>query len=184
MKGLLFIINEILNFIQLIDIFLIFEEDSQVVDMDDIILIITIINLINPLIEVLLDIFDLTQKKQRDHDAYKLIWYCSEYRLEYFTECNVILLHNIWVVQSKREFFFFFCRMDYLHSNMWQIFIRNWNHFYWLTGEIPPTFNLLMDELNDYLPTKKTGHKCALNLENQVLVNSLIVVITRPCNGQ
>ena len=58
--------------------------------------------------------------------------------------------------------------MDDSYSNMWQILIRNWNHFYWLTGEIPPTFNLLMDELQEYLPRKSAGQTSALDIENQV----------------
>ena len=52
---------------------------------------------------------------------------------------------------------------------MWHILIRNWNHFYWLTGEIPPTFQLLMDEMSEYLPVKTCGRSSVLNIENQVI---------------
>ena len=51
---------------------------------------------------------------------------------------------------------------------MWSIMIENCNHFYWLTGEIPPTFDLLMDELQADLPQQISGRKCVLNMQNQV----------------
>ena len=53
---------------------------------------------------------------------------------------------------------------------MWRILIRNWDHFYWLTGEIPPTFQLLMDEIRDHIPIRVVGRNTVLNIENQVLL--------------
>ena len=52
---------------------------------------------------------------------------------------------------------------------MWTDLEENWTHFYWLTGEIPPTLELLTTQVEPLLKTRGRGRKCKLSLKNQVM---------------
>ena len=78
-------------------------------------------------------------------------------------------LHSSIKIQTKIQCLFkFICRPQYTHIDLRKELINNWNHFYWLTGEVPPTFNLLLDEIATNLPRKCVGQNPVLNIENQV----------------
>ena len=44
----------------------------------------------------------------------------------------------------------------------------NWDHFYWLTGEVPSSFNSLLQQLRRIYHQRPGGKCCALDLRNQV----------------
>ena len=51
---------------------------------------------------------------------------------------------------------------------MWNNLKTNWNHFFWLTGEIPPTFELLVERIRQLRQANRRGRKFRLDLTNQV----------------
>ena len=44
----------------------------------------------------------------------------------------------------------------------------NWDDFYWLTGEFPPTFHILLMEIHG-LQVRRRGRHNILSIENQVI---------------
>ena len=45
--------------------------------------------------------------------------------------------------------------------------LTNWDEFYWLTGEFPPTFNMILTQIRQSIPRRR-GPNNVLDLENQV----------------
>ena len=74
-----------------------------------------------------------------------------------------------------------------MHTNldMWMILSNNWDNFYWLTGEIPPTLTLLVEEIENIFDTRRTsGRNGALNFRNQVCTNKLTGYCSLLCIGK
>ena len=60
------------------------------------------------------------------------------------------------------------CRCEYSKNDMWSLLERNWDNFYWLTGEIPPTLNYLVEEIEDKVNLLHTGRNPVISFRNQV----------------
>ena len=60
------------------------------------------------------------------------------------------------------------CRNETENGDMWARLEHNWSHFYWLTGEIPPTLNLIVGRLETRFRRRQRGPKCKLTFLNQV----------------
>ena len=60
------------------------------------------------------------------------------------------------------------------NPDVWNNLERNWNHFFWLTGEIPISLQIISDKLqNRFIRTRASGRKSALSFRNQVSVEKL-----------
>ena len=53
---------------------------------------------------------------------------------------------------------------------MWDRLQDNWTHFYWLTGELPPTLQLIVNRLEVRFRHRTRGRKCIITFRNQVHV--------------
>ena len=53
-------------------------------------------------------------------------------------------------------------------QNLWLGLESNWDHFFWMTGEIPPTLDQLCNELVQFFGRRITKGKCVLSFRNQV----------------
>ena len=51
---------------------------------------------------------------------------------------------------------------------MWESLEENWTHFFWLSGELPFTLNLLTDQISETLRRRPNGRQCRITLKNQV----------------
>ena len=76
--NIVFIIP-LLQFLEVAENFLC-EEVSSDQDDDNIVQVLSFINIIHLLLDVLEAIFNITKDTSRENDAYKLIHYCAEYR--------------------------------------------------------------------------------------------------------
>ena len=56
---------------------------------------------------------------------------------------------------------------------MWSVLEENWNHFFWLTGEIPPTLNDAVNDVSAIVTCRKSGKQNVLSLRNQVWMELL-----------
>ena len=53
--------------------------------------------------------------------------------------------------------------------DLWTKLQRNWKFFFWLTGEFPPTLQLIVDGIqNEFMPNVNRGRPQILDLRNQV----------------
>ena len=59
-------------------------------------------------------------------------------------------------------------RSNIERNNLWVKLEQNWDHFFWLTGEIPPSLQKLCDQLIDYFGRQLLRGKCALSFRNRV----------------
>ena len=63
----------------------------------------------------------------------------------------------------------FFIRKLYQSRDLWQQLQKNWTFFFWLTGESPPTFQLMVDEIErEFSPNVHNGRPPILDFQNQV----------------
>ena len=53
---------------------------------------------------------------------------------------------------------------------MWNILEQNWNDFYWLTGEIPPSLNYLVEEIENDIHMLRMGRNHILDFKKQVTI--------------
>ena len=53
-------------------------------------------------------------------------------------------------------------------ADMWDFLERNWTHFYWLMGEIPPSLQMIVNQLNEKFGRRQRGHNCIISFRNQV----------------
>ena len=66
-------------------------------------------------------------------------------------------------------YLFYLCYRCHLErTDFWTDLQRNWDIFYWLTGEIPPTMQALYDDLIQHYGHRITRGKCVLSFRNQV----------------
>ena len=57
--------------------------------------------------------------------------------------------------------------------------LTNWDDFYWLTGEFPPTFNMILNQIGHVIPVRR-GPQNVLDLENQViLIMSFFLILCK-----
>ena len=56
------------------------------------------------------------------------------------------------------------------HNDMWALLETNWDNFYWLTGEIPPSLNYLVQEIENEINLLKCGCNAVMTFRNQVLL--------------
>ena len=60
-------------------------------------------------------------------------------------------------------------RKNYQPTDVWRSLETNWTMFFWLTGEIPPTLQLLVDEIRrGYFPEVTRGRAQVIDFRNQV----------------
>ena len=57
---------------------------------------------------------------------------------------------------------------------MWNILGQNWDDFYWLTGEIPPSLNYLVEEIEHDINFMTVGRNAILDFRNQVKVKKFM----------
>ena len=56
-----------------------------------------------------------------------------------------------------------------MHTNdTWFALEQNWDHFFWLTGEIPSTLSEVVENIDNILQRRTNGRQCVLSLRNQV----------------
>ena len=54
---------------------------------------------------------------------------------------------------------------------MWSLLETNWDNFYWLTGEIPPSLELLVAEIENDINLMTLGGCPVMSFRNQVLLS-------------
>ena len=54
--------------------------------------------------------------------------------------------------------------------DVWSDLRKNWNHFYWLTGETPVSMDILLQGLTDSYFRNHENRNNSLNLRNQILL--------------
>ena len=70
--------------------------------------------------------------------------------------------------------FWGFGRRNYNQVDMWQRLEQNWKNFFWLTGEIPASLNLIVEAVNSKMNCTIFGCKEKLSLRNQVCIQQLM----------
>ena len=75
----IFCILPLLQFVELAENFINENVNSDNND-DNIHEILSFINIIHPILDILINILEMTKDRSRENDAYKLIRYCAEYR--------------------------------------------------------------------------------------------------------
>ena len=80
MKAITLLIVQVIQFLEMTDLFLTAEENYDDLEMDDISAILHKVTLNITILDFLLTVLYSTEKKPRDNDAYKLIRYCTQYR--------------------------------------------------------------------------------------------------------
>ena len=108
------------------------------------------------------------QKKTKPHVVLKLL---HGYR---YIFCSMILFMNL--VYDK--FHFFLCislitcyRSTNRSPDVWVNLETNWNHFYWLTGEIPVSLSIMCDKIKSkFIPYRDSGRRNSLDFRNQVSI--------------
>ena len=107
-------------------------------------------------------------RRNKMHNVIKLL---QEYRFEIL----LIFLFKIYILflflWNIPKFVFVFNRVTTEHHDMWEQLQNNWNHFFWLTGEIPPTFTKLVERIQQLVTVHRRGRKLILDLKNQVHPN-------------
>ena len=77
---------------------------------------------------------------------------------------------------QKSITFFFTFRSTQPATDVWNELEINWNNFYWLTGEVPPTLERLCEELVMFFGCKIMQGKYTLSFRNQVSINLCVCV--------
>ena len=56
------------------------------------------------------------------------------------------------------------------NSDVWLNILRNWNHFFWLTGEFPDTLQLVVSKIERrFFHHYPRGRRASLSVRNQVI---------------
>ena len=58
-------------------------------------------------------------------------------------------------------------RCNFGNHDVLMSLLTNWDDFFWLTGEFPPTFNMIIQQIQQRLGRRR-GRRNILDLENQV----------------
>ena len=74
-------------------------------------------------------------------------------------KCHTFMFHNMFI---------FFRRSNTSTNDLWFTLEQNWDHFFWLTGDIPPSLNLIVNEIRPKLQIRGRGRKLSLSVRNQV----------------
>ena len=82
------------------------------------------------------------------------------YNFGFIRFCNVFTCAIIFI---------FVNRVVYRTNDLWAILEQNWNFFYWLTGELPISLQMLVNQIqNTFVPQIVLGRPPILDLRNQV----------------
>ena len=68
---------------------------------------------------------------------------------------------------------FVHCSRRMEKKNFWRILETNWDHFYWLTAEVPHSMDLLVNRIRQIYTRRQSGRRSALDLRNQVLLTMI-----------
>ena len=83
---------------------------------------------------------------------------------------------HVWPILAK--YFFVLVQLHRCHlekTDLWTSLQRNWDLYYWLTGEIPATLEALYDNLIQHYGHRITRGKCVLSFRNQVQTYRLVL---------
>ena len=65
---------------------------------------------------------------------------------------------------------YLFNRKGHRTRDVWATLERNWSFFFWLTGETPPTLQLIVDRIQlNLLPQMHRGHAPLIDFRKQVI---------------
>ena len=96
---------------------------------------------------------------------------------------HVCMLHlhiNVLMQQFNLLFFVSINRGENITRDIWMQLERNWLHFFWLTGEIPSTLQIVVNRIeNLFMPNIARGRNQCINFRNQV--STLDVSATHCC---
>ena len=87
---------------------------------------------------------------------------------------NIVIFIEHWkkqfmIVMTFWKFFLCFHRNEYIPTDMWIQLERNWLYFFWLTGEIPSTLQIVVNRIKKiFLPNITRSRNQCLSFRNQV----------------
>ena len=82
-------------------------------------------------------------------------------------------LESGYTLFNLLNFFTQCCSRRMQRRDFWQILSTNWDHFYWLTGEVPHSMNLLVNRIRQIYKKRPSGRRSVLNIRNQVLLTMI-----------
>ena len=72
---------------------------------------------------------------------------------------HVDIVHDVFLID----------RAVYRTNDLWSILERNWSEFFWLTGEIPGTLQVMVDGMHNIFQRQiRLGRPQILDFRNQV----------------
>ena len=78
-------------------------------------------------------------------------------------------LYIVWLTNTISVYLL---RTAYGPRDLWTVLETNWNFFFWLTGELPPTLSQLVNSLrNRFHDQIQLGRHPVLDFRNQVSIN-------------